>query len=99
MPIEEPPEDKKGKRIVHENDGTDDEDTERVDMLAITGIKEKEERREKFYSVQQVCKKTCFFVDYVIYGRALIGNFRKSTDLRHFWTSLNQISLNYVIYG
>lgn len=39
-------------------DGDDDDqsdDEERVDMAAITGAKEREERREKFYSVQQEC--------------------------------------------
>lgn len=34
-----------------DDDISDDE--ERVDMSAITGVKEREERREKFYSVQQ----------------------------------------------
>lgn len=39
-------------------DGDDDgsEDEQRVDMSAINGAKEREERREKFYSVQQECK-------------------------------------------
>lgn len=56
--IEDPQEDKKGKRIVHEDETGDcsDGSEERVDMLAITGQKEREERREKFYSVQQDCK-------------------------------------------
>ncbi|XP_070493177.1 PAX3- and PAX7-binding protein 1 isoform X1 [Chironomus tepperi] len=44
---------RKGKRNVREEDvegsGTDEE---RVDMSAITGVKEREERREQFYSVQ-----------------------------------------------
>lgn len=57
--IEEPKEDKKGKRNIHEDevgDGSDGSEEDRVDMLAITGHKEREERREKFYSVQQQCK-------------------------------------------
>lgn len=44
----------KGSRLVREDgedDGTDEE--ERVDMSAVTGVKELEDRREKFYSVQQ----------------------------------------------
>lgn len=47
---------RRGKRLVreeNEDDGSDEE--ERVDMNAITGIKEREERREKFYSVQNEC--------------------------------------------
>lgn len=43
-------------RLVREDgddDGSDDE--QRVDMSAINGAKEREERREKFYSVQQEC--------------------------------------------
>lgn len=55
IPVEETKEStKKGKRLVREDgdeDGSDEE--ERVDMNAITGAKEREERREKFYSVQQ----------------------------------------------
>lgn len=35
-----------------EGDGSDEEE-QRVDMSGITGVKEREERREKFYSVQQ----------------------------------------------
>lgn len=47
-------EQKKGKRNIREEDeaegsGTDEE---RVDMSAITGVKEREERREQFYSAQ-----------------------------------------------
>lgn len=39
--------------------GDDDDisdDDRRVDMSAITGAKEREERREQFYSVQDKCK-------------------------------------------
>lgn len=45
-------------RLVREEDDDDDDqsDEERVDMNAITGAKEREERREKFYSMQQECK-------------------------------------------
>lgn len=44
-------------RLVRE-DGDDDDgsDEERVDMSAINGAREREERREKFYSVQQECE-------------------------------------------
>ncbi len=40
---------------MREGDDDLDEDEERVDMSAINGAKEREERREKFYSVQQEC--------------------------------------------
>jgi len=44
---------RKGKRNVREEDGEGSgTDEERVDMSAITGVKEREERREQFYSVQ-----------------------------------------------
>jgi GC-rich sequence DNA-binding factor len=43
---------KKGKRNVREEDEPSSGEEERVDMSAITGVKELEERREKFYSVQ-----------------------------------------------
>ncbi|XP_037038522.1 PAX3- and PAX7-binding protein 1 isoform X2 [Bradysia coprophila] len=54
IPIQEdkPPDNRKG-RLVREGDDDMDEDEERVDMSAINGAKEREERREKFYSVQQ----------------------------------------------
>jgi GC-rich sequence DNA-binding factor len=51
--VEEEP--KKGKRNVRDEDCSDDE--ERIDMSAVTGYKEREERKEKFYSVQQECKR------------------------------------------
>lgn len=60
IPIEEPPE-RKGNRLIRddgEDDGSDEE--ERVDMSAITGVKEREERREIFYSAQQ--ESESFFV-------------------------------------
>lgn len=49
-----PVDNKKGRLIREEADDDDDDasDDERVDMSAITGVKELEERREKFYSVQ-----------------------------------------------
>ncbi|XP_055387632.1 PAX3- and PAX7-binding protein 1 isoform X2 [Condylostylus longicornis] len=53
IPLEEAKEPSKiGSRLAHDEaeDGSDEE--ERVDMNAITGVKEREERREKFYSVQ-----------------------------------------------
>lgn len=44
---------RKGKRNVREEDGEgNSSEEERVDMSAITGVKEREERREQFYSVQ-----------------------------------------------
>lgn len=42
---------RKGGRNVREEDA-EDSDEERVDMSAITGVKEREERREQFYAVQ-----------------------------------------------
>ncbi|XP_058057791.1 intron Large complex component GCFC2 isoform X1 [Anopheles bellator] len=55
IPVEEPKEDKSKKRTVQEDgegDGSD-EDDDRIDMSAITGAKEREERREQFYAVQR----------------------------------------------
>uniref|UniRef100_A0A6B2EHK5 Putative transcriptional regulator binding to the gc-rich sequence n=1 Tax=Phlebotomus kandelakii TaxID=1109342 RepID=A0A6B2EHK5_9DIPT len=53
IPVEEKPEEVKPRRSEEnpDDDGSDEE--ERIDMSAITGVKEREERREKFYSVQQ----------------------------------------------
>ncbi|XP_065355283.1 PAX3- and PAX7-binding protein 1 isoform X1 [Calliphora vicina] len=53
--IEEPKvETKKGSRLAREDiEGDNSDDEERVDMNAITGIKEREERREKFYAVEK----------------------------------------------
>lgn len=55
--IEEPKvEPKKGGRLTREDlEDDNSEDEERVDMNAITGIKEREERREKFYAVEKDC--------------------------------------------
>ncbi|KAJ6635023.1 PAX3- and PAX7-binding protein 1 [Pseudolycoriella hygida] len=53
IPIEEKSQESKKGRLVREGDDDIDEDEERVDMSAINGAKEREERREKFYSVQQ----------------------------------------------
>ncbi|KAL1402163.1 hypothetical protein pipiens_001885 [Culex pipiens pipiens] len=55
IPVEEPKEDKSKKRVVREDGAGDgsDEDDDRIDMAAITGAKEREERREQFYSVQR----------------------------------------------
>lgn len=55
--IEEKPIDNRKGRLIRD-DGDDDisDDEERVDMSAITGAKEREERRQKFYSVQQECR-------------------------------------------
>ncbi|KAL5273599.1 PAXBP1 family protein [Megaselia abdita] len=45
---------KKGSRLVREEDAGDDEvsDDERVDMNAISGAKEREERRDQFYAAE-----------------------------------------------
>ncbi|KAM7362584.1 PAX3- and PAX7-binding protein 1 [Cochliomyia hominivorax] len=53
--VEEPKvETKKGSRLAREDiEGDNSDDEERVDMNAITGIKEREERREKFYAVEK----------------------------------------------
>ncbi|XP_062698152.1 PAX3- and PAX7-binding protein 1 [Aedes albopictus] len=55
IPVDEPKEDKSKKRVVREDGAGDgsDEDDDRIDMAAITGAKEREERREQFYSVQR----------------------------------------------
>lgn len=57
MPVEETkPEPKKGSRLAREEMEEDNSDEdERLDMNAITGIKEREERREKFYAVEKDC--------------------------------------------
>ncbi|XP_075146606.1 PAX3- and PAX7-binding protein 1 [Haematobia irritans] len=57
--IEEPKvETKKGSRLAREDmEGDNSDDEERMDMNAITGIKEREERREKFYSVEKDCSE------------------------------------------
>lgn len=44
---------RKGRLVRDDVDDDISDDEERVDMSAITGVKELEERREKFYSVQQ----------------------------------------------
>lgn len=47
---------KKGSRLAREDvEGENSDDEERVDMNAITGVKEREERREQFYSVEHDC--------------------------------------------
>lgn len=58
MPLEEKSKDSKSSKDVGRNSKDDDgsdEDEERVDMSAITGMKDLEERREQFYQAQQ-CK-------------------------------------------
>lgn len=53
VPIEENKQaDNRKGRLIREEAEDDASDDERVDMSAITGQKELEERREKFYSVQ-----------------------------------------------
>lgn len=57
IPIEEKPPVSKNKGRLMREDGDDDvSDEERVDMSAINGSREREERREKFYSVQAECR-------------------------------------------
>ncbi|XP_050082324.1 intron Large complex component GCFC2 isoform X2 [Anopheles aquasalis] len=55
IPVEEPKEDKSKKRTVQEDGDGDgsDEDDDRIDMSAITGAKEREERREQFNAIQR----------------------------------------------
>lgn len=48
-----PIDNKKGRLIRDDPDDDISDDEERVDMLNITGAKEREERREQFYSVQR----------------------------------------------
>lgn len=50
--IDEPKADNKKGRLVREDAEDDGSDEERVDMSAITGAKEREERREKFYAAE-----------------------------------------------
>lgn len=61
IPVEEKPPAaaaKGGKSRLVREDGDDDDgsDEERVDMSAINGSREREERREQFYAVQQECE-------------------------------------------
>lgn len=56
---------KKGRLIRDDGDDDDISDDERVDMSNITGVKEREERREKFYSVQKDCMNFCFVYYFV----------------------------------
>lgn len=62
IPIEDKPPDNRKGRLVREGDDDLDEDEERVDMSAINGAKEREERREKFYSVQLECMLLIFMI-------------------------------------
>lgn len=55
IPLEEKPVTKNKGRLMREDGEDDVSDEERVDMSAISGAREREERREKFYSVQQEC--------------------------------------------
>ncbi|XP_067636201.1 PAX3- and PAX7-binding protein 1 isoform X2 [Eurosta solidaginis] len=54
VPIEEPKEPvKKGSRLAREDiEGDNSDDEERIDMTVMTGKKEREERREQFYAVE-----------------------------------------------
>lgn len=54
VPIEDKEEKKpvRSKDADHQDDDDNSEEEERIDMNAITGVKEREERREQFYSVQ-----------------------------------------------
>lgn len=58
IPVEEKPAVSKNKGRLVREDGDDDDgsEEERVDMSAINGAREREERREKFNAVQQECK-------------------------------------------
>lgn len=53
MEEKKPIDNRKGRLVRDDVDDDISDDEERVDMSAITGVKEREERREKFYSVQQ----------------------------------------------
>uniref|UniRef100_A0A1L8DHS0 Putative transcriptional regulator binding to the gc-rich sequence n=1 Tax=Nyssomyia neivai TaxID=330878 RepID=A0A1L8DHS0_9DIPT len=53
IPVEEKKDEAKPRRCDENADDDGSEEEERIDMSAITGVKEREERREKFYSVQQ----------------------------------------------
>ncbi|CAD6996092.1 unnamed protein product [Ceratitis capitata] len=54
IPVEEPKEPaKKGSRLAHEDvEGDNSDDEERLDMTVATAKKEREERREQFYAVE-----------------------------------------------
>lgn len=56
---------KKGRLIRDDPDDDDMSDDERVDMSNLTGAKEREERREKFYSVQRDCMKFLLFINFI----------------------------------
>lgn len=64
---------------MREGDDDMDEDEERVDMSAINGAKEREERREKFYSVQQECMLLIFMIQIEDYAPPSLPH-----DARHF---------------
>lgn len=55
IPLEEKLVSKSKGRLMREDGEDDVSDEERVDMSAISGAREREERREKFYAVQQEC--------------------------------------------
>lgn len=61
IPVEEEQTNKKSSRLIRDDGDDCSDEEERVDMSAITGIKEREERREKFYSAQQECMFPNFF--------------------------------------
>lgn len=58
---EQKPVDNKKGRLVHDDADDDISDEERVDMSNITGAKEREERLEKFYSVQRDCMSFFYY--------------------------------------
>lgn len=80
---------KKGSRLVREEDAGDDEvsDDERVDMNAITGAKEREERRDQFYAAENDCM--CL----------LLLSFGKTTILYYLQTKKKSLLLQNQIYN
>lgn len=64
-------------------DGEDDvSDEERVDMSAISGAREREERREKFYAVQQECRKRMLLIRFVLNCKLLIFKFQVKSPIQ-----------------
>lgn len=71
-----PIDNRKGRLVRDDVDDDISDDEERVDMSAITGVMEREERREKFYSVQQNGKchfkgalRSGVFIKYIYFHR------------------------------
>lgn len=74
IPIEEKKIEKKGNRLVRDDPDDCSDDEERIDMSAITGVKEREERKEKFYSAQQECMLMVLYKNIQIIYKFIISD-------------------------